>query len=652
MSWQAAGLVILALGLLGGAWWYERSRPPAQVVALVATLAALAAAGRVALSPVPNVVPTTDIALLSGYALGGPPGFAVGSLAALASNFWLGQGPWTPWQMAGWGLVGVVGAALAVATGRHLGRVGLAIACGVCGFAFGALMDLSLMVTYGGEQSLDRFLAISTRSLPFNFAHAAGNVAFALVAGPALARMLLRYRSRFEFAWARRRRGSRARRRNSLAGAASVLAAVAVAASAAPGPEARASDPGGRAAAAPAAEPAARTSSAPAAAAAWLRARQNPDGGFAAEPGSDSAPSMTGWVALAMEARGVHPASLSRGGASVLDYLRSTANEISTTGDIERTILVLAAAGLSPRKFEGRDLVGRLLRRRGGDGSWGGQVNPTAFGILALEAAGRTGGNARSAAWLRGAANGDGGWGFVKRAQSDPDSTGAVLQALTAGGGSGGALAAGVRYLRGAQRGGGGFALSGGQVNAQSTAWAVQGLIAAGVRPRKVRSGGRSPLDYLASLRAGDGHYRYSRSSDHTPVWVTAQALLAVSSAEFPLPRVSAFSLGASTGSGGDGAVAGAGTASGSAGSAPDGGGGAASSGPAGAGDAAESPAGVGAAAEAAAGTAAAADVKEAGARYESDGAQDRTPLIVGAVAAFALAALGALGMRRQRAGR
>jgi hypothetical protein len=360
---------------------------------------------------------------------------------------------------------------------------------------------------------------------------------------------------------------------------------------------------------------------------------------------------MTGWVALAMEARGVHPASLSRGGASVLDYLRSTANEVSTTGDIERTILVLAAAGLSPRSFEGRDLVGRLLRRRGGDGSWGGQVNPTAFGILALEAAGRTGGNARSAAWLRGAVNGDGGWGFLKSAQSDPDSTGAVLQALAAAGGSGGALAAGVRYLRGAQRGGGGFALSGGQVNAQSTAWAVQGLIAAGVRPPKVRSGGRSPLDYLASLRAGDGHYRYSRSSDHTPVWVTAQALLAVSSAEFPLPRVSASSLGASTGSGGDGAVAGADTASGSAGSVPVGGGrGVGSSTSAGAGDAAESPAGAVAAATAA-GTAAATDAEEAGARYESDGSQERTPLIVGAVAAFALAALGALGIRRQRAG-
>ena len=95
----------------------------------------------------------------------------------------------------------MLGAGLAALTGRRLGRVGLAVACGLVGFAYGALLDLSLMVTYGGEQSLDRYLALSARGLPFNVAHAAGNVAFALVAGPALVRMLTRYRTRFEFAW-------------------------------------------------------------------------------------------------------------------------------------------------------------------------------------------------------------------------------------------------------------------------------------------------------------------------------------------------------------------------------------------------------------------------------------------------------------------
>ena len=72
------------------------------------------------------MVPTTDIVLLSGYALGGAPGFAVGALAGLVSNFWLGQGPWTPWQMAGWGMTGLLGAGLAAATGRRIGRIGLA----------------------------------------------------------------------------------------------------------------------------------------------------------------------------------------------------------------------------------------------------------------------------------------------------------------------------------------------------------------------------------------------------------------------------------------------------------------------------------------------------------------------------------------------
>jgi energy-coupling factor transport system substrate-specific component len=189
------------------------------VVALVAALAALAVAGRIALSPIPNVVPTTDIVLLSGYALGGAPGFAVGALAGLVSNFWLGQGPWTPWQMAGWGMTGILGAGLAAATRSEgarkrnpingVGRVGLAAYCAAAGFAYGALLDFSLMVTYGGEQSLDRFLALSARGIPFNIAHAAGNAALALVAGPAIVRMLIRYRRRFAFAWRDRPAGQR-----------------------------------------------------------------------------------------------------------------------------------------------------------------------------------------------------------------------------------------------------------------------------------------------------------------------------------------------------------------------------------------------------------------------------------------------------------
>ena len=48
---------------------------------------------------------------------------------------------------------GLAEARLATVFGRHVGRLGLACACAAMAFAYGALLDLSVMVTYGGEQS-------------------------------------------------------------------------------------------------------------------------------------------------------------------------------------------------------------------------------------------------------------------------------------------------------------------------------------------------------------------------------------------------------------------------------------------------------------------------------------------------------------------
>ncbi|HXF00860.1 MAG TPA: prenyltransferase/squalene oxidase repeat-containing protein [Solirubrobacterales bacterium] len=540
MTWQLTAYALLALVLAGGLAWYERSRPPARIVALVAALAALAVAGRLALAPIPNVVATTDIVLITGYAVGAAPGFAVGALAAVVSNLWLGQGPWTPWQMAGWGLVGIGGAALAVLTGRRLGRGGLAVACGLAGLAYGALLDLSVMVSYGGEQSLDRYLALSARGIPFNVAHAAGNIALALAAGPALVRMVSRYRSRFEFTWPDGPARQRAEPRATAGGVALLLAAIAVVGALALPGEARAGTASARH---------------------WLERMQNADGGFGASPEATSNAAITGWAVLGMEAAGRNPLDVKRGGRSAVGYLRSQVAELRSTGDLERTILALEGAGADPRSFGGRDLVAELRRRRSGNGSFEGQVNLTAFGVLALRAAGVSPSAVRSsAAWLRQAQNNDGGWGFQPDAGSDPDSTGAVVQGLAAAGGAHRATARGTSYLRRAQRSDGGFALAdGGPTNSQSTAWAVQGLIAGGTNPA-VRTNGRSPFDYLESRQAADGHYRYSQASDQTPVWVTAQALLAVSRKAFPLAAVPRSPAGARSGSG-PGDTAGTGSA-------------------------------------------------------------------------------------------
>ena len=92
---------------------YEASRPALRQLMPTVVLAALAAAGRVALAPVPDIKPVSAIAIVAGACLGRRSGFMCGALAALASNMFFGQGPWTPMQMYAWGLIGYLGGVLA-----------------------------------------------------------------------------------------------------------------------------------------------------------------------------------------------------------------------------------------------------------------------------------------------------------------------------------------------------------------------------------------------------------------------------------------------------------------------------------------------------------------------------------------------------------
>jgi Squalene-hopene cyclase C-terminal domain/ECF transporter, substrate-specific component/Prenyltransferase and squalene oxidase repeat len=509
VSWVLASFLLLGLALTVGFAWYERSHPSARVLALVATLAALAALGRIAFAPLPNVKPTTDIVLLTGYALGGAPGFAVGAVAALASNLFFGQGPWTPWQMAGWGLAGLIGAGLARVWGRELGRVTLAVACAAAGFAYGAVMNVSMWVTYSGDHSLDKLWFYVAGSFPFDVAHALGNAVFCLAFGPALVRALRRYRTRFDITW---------RPAPATAGLAVALLALAVAA------------------------PPRADADVPPAAVRYLERAQNADGGFGPAPGASSTQMHTGWAALGLAAAGRNPRDVERAGRSVLDYMSANAAKLrGDLGERSRTILALRAAGVPPTRLGGRDLLGELVRAQERDGSFAGLVNTTAFAVLALRAAGRPATNPavrKAAAFIAGQANADGGFNFGgKGGPSGADDTGAALQALAAAGRRRSKVVRrAADWLERAQRPDGGFALQAGPSNAQSTAWAAQGLIAAGRNPARVRRGGsRSPLAYLRSLVGADGAIRYSRTSTQTPVWVTAQALTALAGKALPL---------------------------------------------------------------------------------------------------------------------
>lgn len=199
---DAALALLLVAGALivAGAAWLENGPGSSKELVLIATLAAAAAAGRVLFAAVPNVQPVTVTAVVAGVALGPRAGMAVGGLAAFVSNFYLGQGAYTPWQMLAWGGCGLLGGLVAPLLRR---RLPLALTCFVLGFAFDAVMDVWQWLSFY-PHTWQAFAALYGRGIWFDVAHASGNLVLALVAGPELRRLLERYarRLRAEVVWA------------------------------------------------------------------------------------------------------------------------------------------------------------------------------------------------------------------------------------------------------------------------------------------------------------------------------------------------------------------------------------------------------------------------------------------------------------------
>ena len=196
----AFSLLVVALAIAAAAFaWLESGPGSAAELALIGVLAGIAAAGRVLFAAVPGVQPVTVIVVATGASLGARAGMAVGASAALVSNMFLGQGPWTPWQMLGWAGCGLAGA---LARRAVQGRVPFAVLCGVLGLAFGGLMDLWLWFSFY-PHTWAALVAVLGRGIPFDVAHAIGNVVIALAAGPELRRLLGRYgrRLRPEVVW-------------------------------------------------------------------------------------------------------------------------------------------------------------------------------------------------------------------------------------------------------------------------------------------------------------------------------------------------------------------------------------------------------------------------------------------------------------------
>jgi hypothetical protein len=184
-------------------------------------------------------------------------------------------------------------------------------------------------------------------------------------------------------------------------------------------------------------------------------------------------------------------------------------------------------------------------------GNIGDAVNSNAFGIMAYRAAGLVVPEG-AVAWHKSVQNADGGWGNNPGGASNPDMTGASIMALLAAGVGQGdeAVASGLAYLHSIQAPEGGFSFQAGGSDVSATAWCVQAIAAAGQDPGGAEwsNGGATPLDYLLSMQAADGHFTWTAGRDMNPVWTTAYAVCALAGKPFPVAVKAAASAGGEEG--------------------------------------------------------------------------------------------------------
>lgn len=188
--------LIPAAVVLGVSYVLMASSLSSKEVATIATLATLSAVGRVAFAAIPSVQPSTVLIIISGYVFGPGAGFLVGATTGLVSNFFLGQGPWTIWQMLAWALVGA-GAGLLGRARQDVGTAGLAVFAAVCGLLFSWTMNLWFWVSFVYPHTAGTLATAFATSLWFDILHAVGNVVFAIAIGPRAIEILARFRSRF-----------------------------------------------------------------------------------------------------------------------------------------------------------------------------------------------------------------------------------------------------------------------------------------------------------------------------------------------------------------------------------------------------------------------------------------------------------------------
>lgn len=186
-----ASLAVTLLSLLLFAAGYERKKTGSRRMVIAAVMIALSVVGRF----IPLFKPITSLTIIAGVWLGGETGFLVGALSAVISNFYFGQGPWTPFQMFAWGLIGLCAGALAAPLKKS--RVLLVLYGVLSGAAYSLVMDVWTVLWYNDGFSWELYLAALVSAAPHTLLYAVSNAVFLWLLAPPVGKKLERIRLKY-----------------------------------------------------------------------------------------------------------------------------------------------------------------------------------------------------------------------------------------------------------------------------------------------------------------------------------------------------------------------------------------------------------------------------------------------------------------------
>ena len=193
--------VTAALALLTVAGYFlhfEKKQSESTQLVIIAAMTALSVFGRIVFSFLPGFKPCTAVVIITALYMGSESGFMTGAMTALISNFYFGQGAWTPFQMLVWGLTGYFAGVFAKSLKNS--RPLLVVYGIVSGAAFSLIMDLWSCLWADNAFVLERYLTLVGSSAVFTLIYAVSNVFFLLVLSKPFGRIFKRLDKKYGIA--------------------------------------------------------------------------------------------------------------------------------------------------------------------------------------------------------------------------------------------------------------------------------------------------------------------------------------------------------------------------------------------------------------------------------------------------------------------